>query len=503
MKGAIMAWSDLPSKPNILLIITDQQRAAQHWPDGWVAEHLPSLQRLLNNGMSFANAFTAACECSPSRAAFLTSTYDNTNGIFHTGPKQPLTPPPGLPNLGSLMVSAGYEVVWKGKWHVSGGSSSDSLVPYGFTGWDPPQAGVTMTTQFLGGGSGPTNDNDHRYVTGAIEFLQNRTSAQPFFLVVSLANPHDVHVYAKNAWPAAGYPETIPDLGIGSPPNCPDPLTDKPTVQHVFRKAFNKAFPIEEPGTDAGYANFYAYLQTVVDAQIVRLLDALDSRGLTNNTLIVRMGDHGEMGMSHGLREKMYNAYEETIHVPLIFSNPIAFPESYETFAMASLLDLVPTLAAVAGAPSPRTLRGKDLTPVLANYITSVQNGVLFSYDDSAFVSTVQFASNIRALRKIGWMYAVYFNQSEPTIPLEFELYNLKDDSGQMVNLLSPSNYKPSILPQWQSLNDELWRLADRLNSTPPGFIPPSSSALGPDLLDLAASVATPVEDLVLDLEGK
>src|SRR5579862_5305430 len=241
-----MAWRDLPPKPNILLIITDQQRFAQHWPEGWVIEHLPSLQRLLRTGLSFNNAFTAACECSPSRAAFLTSTYDNTNGVFHTSPKVPLPTPPGLPNMGSLMEAAGYEVVWKGKWHAGGASGPDSLEPYGFRGWDPPQGGITMDLEWLGGGSGETNANDPRYVFDAIEFLENRTSAKPFFLVVSLVNPHDIHVYVQD-FVAAGYPETIPDLGIELPGNFADSLADKPTIQRVFRANFDEKFKFVSP----------------------------------------------------------------------------------------------------------------------------------------------------------------------------------------------------------------------------------------------------------------
>ncbi|MGH8653686.1 MAG: sulfatase-like hydrolase/transferase [Gammaproteobacteria bacterium] len=69
--------------------------------------------------------------------------------------------------------------------------------------------------------------------------------------------------------------------------------------------------------------NFYAYLQTLGDRHVLNVLDELDARRLTGSTLILRMADHGEMAMAHGLREKMYNAYEETIHVPLVFSNPV------------------------------------------------------------------------------------------------------------------------------------------------------------------------------------
>ena len=72
----------------------------------------------------------------------------------------------------------------------------------------------------------------------------------------------------------------------------------------------------------------------------------------------MRCSDHGEMGLSHGgLRQKMFNAYEETIRVPLVFSNPLLFPRARETDALASLVDVLPTMLALAGAPASGTLR--------------------------------------------------------------------------------------------------------------------------------------------------
>ena len=76
------------------------------------------------------------------------------------------------------------------------------------------------------------------------------------------------------------------------------------------------------------YARFYAYLTQQVDAQIVKLLDALDANGLTDDTVVMRTSDHGELAMSHGrMRQKFYNAYRETLSVPLIFSNPRLYAE--------------------------------------------------------------------------------------------------------------------------------------------------------------------------------
>lgn len=498
-----MAWKDLPSRPNILVIITDQQRHLQHWPAGWVEQNLPAMTRLLRNGISFNNAFAAACECSPSRGTFVTSTFDNTNRIFTTAPQQNLPLPPGLPNLATVLAAAGYQVFWKGKWHLFA-QPSNTLEPYGFTGWDPPDAGTTLGPTLLGGG---IQDNDGRFVRDAIAFLQSYTSNQPFCLIVSLVNPHDVHVYTQNwAQPSVAYPGTIPDLGVGLPANQEDPLTDKPRAQGLFRANLdrNPSFRLNSPLTPAGYVNFYAYLHTVVDAQILALLGALDAAKLTDGTLIVRMGDHGEMGMSHGLREKMYVAYDEAIHVPFIFSNPLAFPQPVETDSFASLLDLVPTLASVAGATPPPGLMGQDLTPVLADPSTSVQDEVLYSYDDSFGLNDSQVATHIRALRTENWMYSVYFSESNPAnVPVEFELYNLGTDPGQLTNLLSPQYFQPEILPQWIALNSELWELAGRLGSTPPGFQPPAAGDLTVALLEAAAKPVAPEAVGTLVLEGK
>lgn len=483
-----MAWKDLPPKPNIVIVITDQQRSPQHWPDDWVAKNLPATQRLIDTGMTFTNAFSAANECSPSRATFVTSTYDTINTIWKTEPPNdlPLPPPRGtLPNLASVLQQAGYQTFWKGKWHLRKDYTSEQLLgEYGFSGWDPPDAGTTLGNDGTLGGGNP--DNDGRFAGDAVDLLQTYDSSDPFLLVVSLVNPHDVHVYTMD-WASAGYPATIPDMGLGGswpPGNYGDTLRDKPRAQQAFRASFDASLPIDPPLSPQDYVNFYAYLQTVVDAQICRVLDALDRRGLTDNTLVVRMADHGEMGMSHGLREKMYVAYEEAIHVPLVFSNPLAFPQGVATDALASLLDLVPTLAAVAGLPEQSGLHGKDLTRVLSGAQPSVQDAVLYAYDDYYNVEDAKIPSHIRALRTAEWMYSVYFSEENPDLPPEFELYDMTGDPGQMFNLLSTRYYEPSILPTWLALNTQLLALVSQKDAEPAKGALPSTASLGLGMLE-------------------
>ena len=100
--------------------------------------------------------------------------------------------------------------------------------------------------------------------------------------------------------------------------------------------------------------------------------------------MIARTSDHGELGMSHGgLRQKMFNAYEETIRIPLVVSNPRLFPEPRESDALVSLVDIVPTLLGLSGEPGDAdAFDGVDLGPLLRDEADDVRDAVLFTYDD-------------------------------------------------------------------------------------------------------------------------
>src|SRR4051794_36779675 len=100
--------------PNILLIITDQERRMQHWPSSFLA-NLPAMQQLTNSGLTFNQAFTGACMCSPSRATFLTSNYPAVTGLAKTMSPEP-SPPlnQSFPNLATVLARAGYPTIgWR------------------------------------------------------------------------------------------------------------------------------------------------------------------------------------------------------------------------------------------------------------------------------------------------------------------------------------------------------------------------------------------------------
>lgn len=500
------------ARPNFLIILTDQTREPQHWPAGWVEQNLPSWGRLKRHGLTFRRAYCAASQCSPSRAVLLTGAFANVNGCQLVGGRLN-TPAEGTPNLATMLRAAGYDVVWKGKWHLSAPLNGEYWTEediehlersYGMKGWNPPDAGnlagATSATDYVSlatlGGGHPNNDG--RYVSGVcdgcecgpptgvpsplpspqncqwfprvptqaspppggcqtrgfgtsvLDYLDQvgRTPPEqrrPFCLIVSLANPHDISYFPSGfSNPAAGYPAPVPDQGIQLPPNLNDSLVDKPTVQSTYRQALGtEGWSAAEK---QGFVNFYAYLHKVVDQHISTVLDALDRHRLTEDTVIFRTADHGELGLSHGLIEKAYCAYEEGLNLPLIVSNPRLFPEPRETRALWSHVDLTATLADLAGA-SPIGV-GVSQAPVLRGQEISVRDAVLFSFDDifEASIPLTSPASHIRALRTERHTYAVYFTASYASTPgcseilsagppFQYELYDNHQDPLQLDNL--------------------------------------------------------------------
>lgn len=519
--------------PNLVLLVTDQQRFPMHWPDepGWLADLAPNDAELARTGLTFTHAFVNSCMCSPSRATLMTGRMPAEHGVLLTHTRGGARPTPAsmlrtlagaagrsvrdgvpiarglqsfarmsarlatgtpqrdepelsarLPNLAKLLRAAGYEVVYKGKWHLTkpvgddwGDADSARLADdYGFAGWVPPDAGEDTRPEHFGGGSAGMSGQgwDEDFVRQAEGFLSG-PPPEPFALVLSLVNPHDVLGY-PTSWRDGGFTEhAIRDLGVGLPPTIDERLDRKP-VAHAMQKYGQGAYigALRTREERLAYVNFYAYLHRVVDEKIGRLLAALGDSGdpasLRSRTVVVRTSDHGEMGLSHGgLRQKMFNVYEETVHVPLVVSNPVLFPRGRETDALASLVDVVPTLLSLAGAAGGERLDGRDLAPVLAEHAEpereaaarapvdlgsvlsgeraapSVREAVEFTFDDDAagtfLKDTLPPPNHIRCVRERRLKYAVYVDPRGRAEP-QYELYDLERDPLETNNLVDRSS---------------------------------------------------------------
>jgi arylsulfatase A-like enzyme len=501
---------------------------------------MPNDAELARTGLSFEQAFCNTAMCSPSRATLLSGRYPAEHGVELTLTAADLRPDPrhlpgvmramartlraqeapprrvgaqfargalgldrstgheqelptDIPALGRLLAERGYHVAYKGKWHLthpSGGPGSllggwserdaERLErDYGLHDWEAPDAGENAKAEHFGGGNAGGGEGWDEVYTRQVERWLGRDSLpEPFCLVVSLVNPHDVLGYPAS-YEAGGYsPSEFRDLGVGLPPTVDENLRGKPAVHSLMRMgmaAYMGALGTRREQLD--YVNFYAHLHRHVDRKIGRVLAALgdpgDPESLRSRTVIVRTADHGEMGLSHGgLRQKTFNVYEETINVPLVVSNPVLFRRPAETKALASLIDLLPTmldLTGASGGAGTGGLRGTSLTPLLAAAADpepervrrspvdlgpaldappaeSVQDEVHFTYDDHQAGTATREApgqpNRIRAIRTATEKYAVYFDPNGRQ-PSEHEMYDLDRDRDEWDNLVEVRGGEP------------------------------------------------------------
>ncbi len=344
--------------------------------------------------------------CSPARSTFLTGYFPAQHGVKYT--LESACRPPQYPqvelstdfkNPASVTAAAGYTPVYKGKFHCVKPANGSTWQPsdvnqYGFTRWDPPDAGANQSA--AGGGRRLLRQrrplhhlpgNASRPGPRERSSISSSAAAQdqPFFMVVSLVNPHDVLSYPKNLT-ANGYDDSWLLGDIGLPATFNEDLSTKPTVQEQFLRLSGALGPLPTPQMKRNYINFYGNLMKSSDAYLMKILDTLDVAGLLENTLVIATADHGEMGTAHGgMRQKNFNFYEETTRVPLVYSNPRMFRRGRTDHSLVSHVDFLPTLASLVGAPSSArtSWQGVDYSDrILGRGSKPPQDYTVFTYDD-------------------------------------------------------------------------------------------------------------------------
>jgi choline-sulfatase len=500
------ASTDQPQ--NLVIFIRDQVKPEDLWlPRDWARENLPTRQWLLDNGLSFENSFTNTAMCSSARATFFTGKYPAQHelDLLLSDIENPILDSevqlnPDLPTLGTVLGDLGYDVSFFGKTHLSktfttvdGEVVYQDMTEYDFQDWQGPDAGQDMDPNNAGGGYA---DNDTRFISEATNWLNNRLdsgNAKPFAMVVSLVNPHDVLAYPLT-W-GEGDPDDYfgytADMIEGSidilPPTVNEPITGsitadgyafsgnyKPQIQREWLRSQIAAQPLPTDQLKLNYLNFYGNLLKIADSQMGEVINTLAKHGEVNSTMFVSTADHGEMGMSHGgMVQKMFNAYEESIRVPMIWSNPKYFKGGQKSDALVSLIDFLPTVASLYGATEDAIanydLRGVDYSPIirrasrkskLNHEKIEVQSSILYTYDDiyagqdprnsipegSWDHGIFPGPNRLQAVRTKDFKYARYYSGNESYEPQKWqgEFYDLRPNGG---------DYYPNVDPITGQLN--------------------------------------------------
>jgi len=380
-------------RPNVLLIITDQQSLDTISALGCTHAATPNLDRLARRGTAFMQSHSANPLCSPARSSFLTSRPTLETGVVVNG--RPIRQ--SIPNIGQWLRKRGYDTLYAGKWHL----------PESFT---PRIPGFDVIATGINGQGGVCDASVSRACQG---FLRSRNVQKPFFLVASFLQPHDVcqfvSMHARSN--TMVFHDAVADRLPPLPPNHAFDPREPAAMKRKQRPDWSEA-------QWRYYLWNYYRMVEMVDAEVGRVLAALDDAGLTRDTLVIFTADHGEGRGRHHLVTKNY-LYDEAVKVPLIFAWPGHVAEGHvDPTTLVSGLDVVPTVCDLIGVEPPPVVRGLSLRPLLERAGTLTR----------AFIPA-EVTITGRMIRTPRYKYITYKRD-----PVE-QLFDMQDDPGETKNL--------------------------------------------------------------------
>lgn len=413
-------------KPNVLLIMTDQQTADAMSCAGNLYLKTPALDKLATDGIRFTNNYVSQPLCLPFRTSLQTARYPHEVKVRNNGDHIQ----GDVPLLGNLMADAGYKNEYFGKWHV---------------GIEPDDAGYKNYDK---------GKKDDGIAELGKEFLLQKHD-EPFFLTVSFVNPHNICQLAR----ADAVGSDLPDGPIGVAPTNLDELPplpgnfDKPEnepsvireVQHRSREYHYPTYDWSEL-TWRQYLWGYYRLVEKVDAEIGKVLQALEDGGYNENTIVIFTSDHGEGVAKHHWNQKQI-LYDQATKTPLLINWKGKSQHLVYSELVSNALDIPATILDVAGIEKPKSMRGTSLLPL-------VNGESIHKYD--YVVSETMFArgsTNLgatgRMIRTKKYKYCIYDNGTKRE-----QLFDMEKDSGEMINLVYEKKYD-QILNEHRELIEE------------------------------------------------
>ena len=406
------------SRPNILLIMTDQQSADTLSCAGNRYIRTPAMDRLAASGVRFEKAYCTTPLCVPSRMSAMTGRMPREVGAAINFKPQPDAP--HVPVLGRVLADAGYDPALVGKWHLTFDTEAADIHGFSFPG--------------------PVRNNrvDFDIVDGCRGFLEKRRE-DPFFLAANFVNPHDICQWARGEElpngpiPAAPPPEECPPL----PDNFTPPEGEPSVLREKVQPTHPKAYPTINWDEGRWRQYRWAYFQLVqkVDADIGRLLELLEETGNARNTVVIFTSDHGDGSAHHRWNQKQV-LYDETARIPFIVSDPEGPDGTADHNHLVSMgLDLLPTVCDYAGTAVPDGLRGRSVRPLARGQKPAWREQIVIDTEFCSFGETTGITG--RALRTHQFKYTVYSEGERRE-----QLFDMNTDPGELENLAANVSYR-------------------------------------------------------------
>ncbi len=394
------------TKPNIVFISADQLGIEALSGHGCPYVRTPNIDRLLNRGTSFRQCYTANPLCSPARSTWFTGRMASETGVTYNS-RAIL---PGMQTLGPLIKDGGYETYFSGK-----------MAP---AQWITPKT-FPATAWLPGGMRLPRRRRRHRRLPIMRGVFAARRSPDPFLLVAPLLQPHDICYWIFQ------HMKSVSDLPYGLTesqlPQLPPNFTFDPREPKAIYNGLNRPKAWTPLHWRYYLWSYYRHVE-MVDAEIGRILDALDDSPHIDNTVIIFAADHGEGQGRHQTVMKNF-LYDEASRVPLIVSWPGRVPQGVQDNThLTSSSDIRPTICDYAGVTPSALVVGKCLRPLLEGKTTT--------WRDMVASEVVGIG---RMIRTDQYKYITYKGD-----PVE-QLFDIKSDPWETKNIAGEAHFASAL----------------------------------------------------------
>lgn len=455
----------MSTRPNILILSTDQQRYDTLGFTGNPLIRTPNIDSLADTGKSFSHAFSPCPLCCPARQTFLTGVMPAIHGgHWNYGITSRIKglKPDEFPTWTQLLKDAGYNTGYVGKWHV------DPVADPTDFGYDRyvkqmPTPKSQQAVKFdvaneisesepMGGmppgmyDTAPVDETaTHKMADETVRMIEDfARRGEPWHVRLDYSQPHLPCVPAE-PFASMYAPQDIPQWG-----NFPDELSGKPYIQRRQLESWNLTHWGRRQWSE--YLSGYYGIISQYDDAYGRILETLDRLGLFENTMIVYTTDHGDAAGSHGMMDKHYVMYEEEVRVPLVVRwDGVVSPASTTEAFVSNYLDLGPTILDAVGLEIPEGFQGVSVMPELrgATGQASERDLIFSEYNGQQFGLYTQ-----RMVRDRRFKYV--WNPTDVD-----ELYDLENDPWEMVNLAESrtdviARYRRRLHETFAALGDKM-----------------------------------------------